>query len=236
MSFRISPKTITDGLVLYLDSRNTLSYTSGSTVYTDISRVKDLTYSLVNTPTFIPSNGTILFDGSNEYITSNAVLTITQEMTFDIWFNRAISMGTNNTLFAIFRPYFSFRGTNDKLFLGWFTRKTSVNSARSLISNATLSNNTWYNAVCTLTQNVTTGESVAQIYIDGVFDTFTEFSNSVDEIYQPSLTNRLLFGTLVEAGQTYFNGSFGPIKIYNKVLNSNEISQNYNTLKSRFGK
>lgn len=234
MGLQYSPKIVTNGLILYLDSRNTSSYTNGSTVYTDISRVKELTYSLVNTPTFIPSNGTISFDGSNEYITSNAVLTVRQEMTFEFWFNRTASMGTNNTLFSIVRPYFSFRGTTNKLLIAWYTRKAGANTARSLSSNATLSNGVWYNGVCTLTQNVSTGESTAQIYINGLLDTSITYTSSVDEIFQTTSTSRLLFGTHIEAGQTYFNGSMGPIKIYNRILSSDEILQNFNTLKSRY--
>ena len=38
-----------------------------------------------------------------------------------------------------------------------------------------------------------------------------------------------------KAGGNYWNGSFGPIKLYDKILTDSEILQNYNALKGRFG-
>ena len=33
----------------------------------------------------------------------------------------------------------------------------------------------------------------------------------------------------------YFNGDFGTVIIYNRILSAGEVLQNYNALKSRFG-
>jgi hypothetical protein len=47
---------VTNGLVLYLDAANYLSYTSGSTVWRDLSS-SNLSGSLINGPTFNSANG-----------------------------------------------------------------------------------------------------------------------------------------------------------------------------------
>ena len=68
MSFSFSPKIVTDGLVLYLDAANTRSYVSGSTVWTDLSRVGNNGL-LINGPTFNSlNNGSIVFNGTNQYV------------------------------------------------------------------------------------------------------------------------------------------------------------------------
>ena len=71
MAFQYSPKIVTDGLVLYLDAANTKSYVSGSTTWNDISRT-NINGTLVNGPTFSSDGGgSILFDGSNDYVQIN---------------------------------------------------------------------------------------------------------------------------------------------------------------------
>ena len=73
MAFSYSPKIITDGLVLYLDAANPYSYVSGSTVWNDISRTMT-SGSLINGPTFSSANnGSIVFDGVNDYVISTTV-------------------------------------------------------------------------------------------------------------------------------------------------------------------
>ena len=67
MAFHYSPHVTTDGLVLYLDGAK---FTSGSTVWGDISRVGTNSSILYNGPVYNASNnlGTVTTDGSNDYI------------------------------------------------------------------------------------------------------------------------------------------------------------------------
>jgi len=66
MSGNVAPNTVKDGLVLYLDAANIKSYTSGSTIWYDLSK-RNNNSTLVNNPTFDSSNkGSIVFDGIDD--------------------------------------------------------------------------------------------------------------------------------------------------------------------------
>ncbi len=68
MAFIHSPKIVTDGLVLALDAGNVKSYASGSTTWFDKSG-NAYNGTLVNGPTFnTGSLGSIVFDGTNDYV------------------------------------------------------------------------------------------------------------------------------------------------------------------------
>jgi hypothetical protein len=77
---------------------------------------------------------------------------------------------------------------------------------------------------------MTTGRSGSQVvYVNG------NQVNSGTSASTPSAnTNSLVIGKLAYAG-LYVNMSLGYARIYNRVLTSTEILQNYNATKTRFG-
>ena len=72
-----SPSVITTGLQLYLDAGNASSYPGSGTTWTDLSgNSRDGT--LTNGPTYSGTNGgSIVFDGSNDYVQCTGSLTVT---------------------------------------------------------------------------------------------------------------------------------------------------------------
>ena len=84
MAFSYSPKIVTDGLVLYLDAANTKSFTSGSAVWNDLGRGGN-NGALTNGPTYSSANGgSIVFDGTDDYIKVNARTNINNLSTLTI--------------------------------------------------------------------------------------------------------------------------------------------------------
>ena len=72
--YKNTPPIVTSGLVLHLDAGNLKSYTSGSTVWNDLSG-NNLTGSLTNGPTFSNVNGgTIVFDGVDDVVNVSSSL------------------------------------------------------------------------------------------------------------------------------------------------------------------
>lgn len=68
MGFYRGPHIVTDGLVLALDAANPTSYPGSGTTWRDLSGNNN-SGSLVNGPTFNSVNGgSIVFDGSNDYV------------------------------------------------------------------------------------------------------------------------------------------------------------------------
>ena len=75
MSFSNAPTVVTNGLVLSLDAGDRNSYVSGSTTWFDLAGTNNGT--LTNGPTFnTGSFGSIVFDGVDDYVTTNSNINI----------------------------------------------------------------------------------------------------------------------------------------------------------------
>jgi hypothetical protein len=231
MATLYSPKIVTDGLVLCLDSGNTKSYTSGSTTWNDLTGNNN-TGSLINGPTFTSSfGGSIVFDGVNDYVTlPTGFISSLTACTISCWFyyvdngnwTRVFDFGTGTTFYMFLTPKQPGGGIR-------FAITTGGNSAGSekLLDAPTsvLTSNTWYNVVLNL------NGSVGNLYLNGNFIV----SNSI------ALTPNSLGSTTQnyigksQYADPYFLGNFATMLIYNRVLTASEVLQNYNANKGRFG-
>lgn len=212
MAFSYSPKIVNDSLVLAYDAANAKSYVSGSvTWYNLISPSNNCT--LVNTPAYSGSNGGIITtDGTNDYI-SVTIPTIGTNYTISIWLRLKTlpNPATETQVFASSTDIASISITNYR-FGSW-------NGSSYRQPNTTLVANKWYNLVMVNTTNTV-------FYVNGVSD--GTFAN----------TGTLDPGTATFAAinnQRFLNADFGAIYFYRKGLSATEVSQNYNTIKGRFG-
>lgn len=232
MAFSYSPKIVTDGLVLYLDAANPYSYVSGSTVWNDISRTMT-SGSLINGPTFSSANnGSIVFDGSNDYVDlgNSPIITTFTQLTINSWVRPTSLPASSNQGRVIirgddsYRLYWYFDGSvGNKLYfystdIGEPTLATSVSY---LTSNFSI--NTWYNI------NATYDGSLTNLFVNGVLvATATGKSGTITG------TNNMNLGR--SNGNEYFlQGNMPLIQLYNRALSAQEILQNYNATKGRFG-
>jgi hypothetical protein len=209
---------VTNGLVLYLDAANTLSYTSGSTVWNDLSGNNN-SGSLVNGPGFSNDNaGSIVFDGVNDYVIHPS-LDLGTTCSWGVWINyvRAnnsnefVVLGANQAnrynLFYYFQDktfYINYGGT-----FGSFTYNPGLNA------------NTWYNITHVRNNNITT------VYLNGVSIGTITINSAITSIFA-------LVGS--ERTNRYFsNIRLSTVSYYNRALTPTEILQNYNSTKGRFG-
>ena len=243
MSFNFSPKIVTSGLVLYVDPSNPKGYSNQ--LIQDLSYNKEFTFSMDNGATFSLFNNKVFeFDGitstTASSVTSNKVFIMTSQMSWDVWFKRTNDGATFNMIYSNdYLPYLSFRGTGaggtTNLFLfSWYTSFGGVATQRTLYTIGTYSNNIWYNVTCTLNQDVSSTTSTANMYVDGLFvRTITTAVGSVDSLLFQSIGSRLRIGNY-SSPKYPFTGNIGPLRVYNRILTSDEILQNYNSTKSRF--
>jgi len=242
MSFRFSPSIVQSGLVLYLDAANTKSYPTTGTAWRDLSRSGN-NGTLINGPTFNSSNGgSIVFDGVNDKIEclSNNITNITTTFTLSIWYNPN-ALPTNNTLQSLICKYdntilgfnnggydLRLRNDNGTQKIGLVTNSTSNAGGGDI--NHTLVVNNWYNII-----GVYDG-SFSKIYVNNTF------INQISNIVTPTSNNKPLtigaFGYYTpingDLGR-YVNGRISQTSIYNRALSQQEILQNYNATKSRYG-
>jgi hypothetical protein len=240
MAFNYSPKTITNGLVLYLDAANTRSYLGSGTSWTNLTP-NNITGTLVNGPTFNSGNGgAIVFDGSNDYVNLgiNPSCYSPTGFTIDSWVKLTNNSGANPILCIYVSSTISSNneyvfGTTSGRLYGWVYDSTNTAyRGRYVTSTSFIANNTWCNLH--MVYDGGTANSSVKLYINGVQRDAVDFGfgtfNSIRNTSSPmaiGVTNGGLGGPL--------NGSMASLKYYTRALSAQEITQNFNATKTRFG-
>jgi hypothetical protein len=241
MSFNFSPKIVTDKLVFCLDSANMNSYPGTGDSWNPLVDKLGFNMSLTNGPTFSNTNlGTLIFDGIDDCVQSDISYQnkIVETMSFDVWFMRDVEVNPFNMIYSSFIPYLAFRGTSgsntNRFLFSFFTKLSGVSTQRYLYSINTYEDNIWYNVVCTLNLNASTGTVDSKMYVNGELEnTLTYNSGTLDTLYQPGNSTRLKIGDYSLTSYP-FAGKIPTFKIYEKILSTEEVKQNYNALKNRY--
>lgn len=219
------PEIVDSGLVLALDAGNSKSYPGTGTTWTDLSGNGN-TGTLTNGPTYSSSNGgSIVFDGIDDYVTisdsatTNTFSTITLEVIVKY-------TTTNNQIIAQKWNYGINAGYGIELLNGsiyGYAVATAGNYA--IVSTSSYpANNIYYMAL-------TLNGATQTLYINGA----SAASNSGGGIpsfggYAFTLGRRSNVGA-----DAKLTGNIYLTKIYNTALTADQILQNYNALRGRFG-
>jgi len=196
-------------LVLELDAADRNSYVSGSSTWFDLT-ANNFTGSLINGPTFSSANGgSIVFDGVDDSVNTINVSSLT-DMTIEMWIYDTRSSGERDIL--------SYNGNSGAYTYNGSTFRTDGNglAARVFAGVGNPPINQWYrfcyikNNDLYINETKYTGVGTDRTY--GILS----FGNTRSDI-----SNRLI-------------GRISNIRVYNRNLTQQEISQNYNALKSRF--
>jgi hypothetical protein len=195
-----------------------------STTSSLIDRTRTITSIDVSNVSF-NSTGKMIFDGTNDYIFSpSAAPLFTNNVTFSCWFKTSVQQ-TNKYIMAMGRNLTGNNGM-DLCLQGTDVASYIVGSSSSIYLNynTNYQNNQWH--MLTVTYNGTT----AVLYYDGVAVNSGPFTQNVDI----EATRRLAIGSWVNGGAN-FNGEIDVMQIYNRGLSASEVSQNYNSLRKKFG-
>ena len=218
---------VTDGLILNIDAGWYPSYSgNGSTAYDLTSSNYDLT--LVNGMGFNTSDGGVFtFDGTNDgaYGPTTNDGNIGTEITMEAWFYRTGGNGDRGLILNKENCYEIGVNNSNGQFQwaiysnsqGWTWLGSSVNVT-----------NTWIHGVVTRDSN-----SLEKSYING---------NLQSTVQRNSATIRTLYNRINIGGRgggtspsSNFGGKIPIVRVYNKSLSPEEIKQNYNATKGRFG-
>lgn len=220
MAFSYSPKIVTDGLVLYLDAGNPYSYVSGSIPWNDLSR-SQISGSLINGPTFSTTyGGGITCDGLNDYITvSNNPAT--QFPHTSAWsFSIVTELLTQNG------PYPSILSKGVSTTSGILVFFTDSGSAVYFKHNNTQPTSVSVSMNKPFQYTVTySGAGAVKVYVNG------EYKNTSATMASTDTTNAFNIGV----GDTFSNIRTYSFLKYSKELTAQEVLQNYNATKTRFG-
>ena len=213
---------ISNGLVLYLDAANTRSYSGiGLTAYS-ISGIGS-TGTLTNGPTYKTANGgSFVLDGTNDYIYAPVDTTLfTTQATMIIWLKNDVA--TPSSYQTGISGYFGAGGGNDHY--PWADGTAYMSTFRNgRIGPVTLSASIGRTSAHMLT--VTTDATNWKLYQN---TTLITTQSALSSIY---LDN---FNIGTSSGTFYYQGNIYVFMIYNRALSADEILQNYNAFKGRYG-
>ena len=213
---------VTTGLQLYLDAGNASSYPGSGTAWTDLSgNNRDGT--LTNGPTYSGTNGgSIVFDGSNDYVQCSGSLTVTAA-TFVTWIKRNGSQGQYDGI--LFSRGANTTGMNFQVSNQLGYHWNDAGNTYNWQSGLTIPNLTW----CMIAVSVTSTAATAYLCQTGGTTTATNTVN-----HSSSNLNDIKLAQ-DDAGNRFFNGNIAIAQLYNIALSAGEISQNFEADRARFG-
>jgi hypothetical protein len=226
--YKNTPPIVTSGLILYADPASRNSYVSGSLVMTNLNDATTGSFNVA--PGYSLSNaGTIYFSGSVytvlTFLTSSNFDTIqtNNSLTLSVWFKTpstgnyrdvvGINKAAGNNPFCI-----RFNNSNNLFY------DTTVGGTRytpAIIQPLTI--NTWTHAC------VTFGNNLIVTYYNGI-QANTQATSGIIKAFDSNQ-----FGIGGSIGYGYFIGDISNFQLYNRALSREEVLQNYNATRGRFG-
>jgi hypothetical protein len=231
--YTTQPNIARDGLILYYEMSDYRSAPfTGTSIY-DLSGSGN-TGTLTNGPTYSGLNdGLISFDGGNDHIIVNVSSSLkpATAITQEIWFKpdaqgiqHFIALQYASTDLNSYVLYYVHPDLRAGVQIGASFNRITIPYALTI--------GTWYHYVHTY------DGSVQKLYVNGSSIGSSVVSGSIT--YDPSNVKLLISGDYngpgLEGGfGSLAYGKMGSVRIYNKALTQQEILQNYNATKSRFG-
>ncbi|MDT9547744.1 MAG: LamG domain-containing protein [Chlorobium phaeovibrioides] len=232
---QVWPKIVTDGLVLHLDAGDVNSYPGSGTTWYDLSGngnngtlVNGVGYEAAN-------NGSMTFDHSNDYCNVMPIHR-TVQATIEVWFNTSsVSSDTasrqylytqqrNPPLLAQY-TYQERQGVHvagNLMHFQYFSTDNAVGTVKTLPGSITA--NRWHHVTATI-DGIT-----ACIYIDGIASGFLTKPSKATSVTQGFIGRR---GDA--QGNDFLGGKIAIVREYCRALSVQEVKQNFNATRLRYG-
>jgi len=226
---------VTDGLVLNLDAGFTPSYPKNGTTWYGLTN-NNYNGDLINGPTFTTdSGGGLLFDGFNDRVNTNISESNWATKSFTISSFFKWGSGGSNANYSFFELAGS-GGTNwglvhvPRTYSFYFYWINNSNNGGHVAYSDYIQDNVTLNV--TITFNGVGGTSQSTLY-----DNTKIYINGSEISHTPAGSAGVnANSTLYVGGLNYpMKGNIYNFLYYNKVLTSDEVLQNYNAQKGRFG-
>ena len=229
MSAYGGPSIVSSGLVLNLDAGNIKSYPGSGTSWFDLSG-NAINGTLRNSPTFDSSikNGTLIFNGTNSNIQlgNASIFMPTGAITVSMWVNSTVV----NTYKKMFVTVTAGTSTIDGIYMSFgpnpYYSYTGIGTAAGgniiAISSSILNVNTWYNICGTYN-----GTTICH-YLNGSLGGTASQTGTIKNAGIGRISG-------YDNNNETWSGYISNINIYNRALSANEVAQNFNALRGRYG-
>ena len=238
LSSPITPPTsayVTGGLLLYLDAGNTSSYNGSGTTWYDLSG-NSRNATLINTPTYDSSTNGGLFSFNDAQFEHATIPDIGDQNVFTVeaWCRVHKSL-TGKVTSVVTNQYNLQSGANAKLNFSIGTNRAAGSYNMSFgffdgnwrnVSGSASSLDVWYHLVGTYD-----GSSL-KFYVNNALD------SQIGYVGTPRSGGEIRIARRWDAennlASNFFDGDISIVRVYNRALNTTEISQNYNADKQRY--
>lgn len=210
------PSIVTDGLVLYMNSNIAASYPGSGAEWFNLVAGVPITASLINGVTY--KDGFLQTNGTNQYISIPVGSGATS-----LNLNPSTAMGATRYADTSGNGRMMSGQDNRNWLLGHFNDTTLNYFAEAVIAGVPGGPNDTNWRIYTGTAGPSSGYN---FYVNGALNT------------GPTTGASGVFGMEIGRqynGTEYSSGSVAFVMVYNKVLSSTEVTQNYNALKSQVG-
>jgi len=241
MSVYAGPEIVNDGLVLCLDAGNAKSYPGSGTAWTDLSGLGN-NGTLTNGPTFDSANGSIVFDGSNDYVTRSNVIMLggqNKKVTVEVAFYLPTTGGgylvTNERESGSTGQGWYFCDTS-QLYFSQHASNNPPYEFKAVASSTGFSNirvNDWN--IVSFAIDVSSSSTLTCNYM---INGYTESISNNSVVWNNVVTNQdnidigrfrnYIYGT------SYNNCRISTVRIYDRLLTYDEQLQNFNAIRGRF--
>lgn len=226
MALHHNPRIVTQGFHIHVDPADTNCYPGSGTAVGDLSG-NGRTMTLLNGASIV--NGVFVLDGSNDYVNYGygGIFDWTAiPWTVSFWANPS-SFTWISAIDLINAGNGHFRFDVGNGFIQALFRTPGGSSSALTRFNTSINTGKWY--CCAFTRSGTTYSS----YLNGILGntkTNTTLTNST-----AMSVIRIGYSADNDAADRTFQGSIGPVTLYERTLTASEIKQNYLSQKSRFG-
>ena len=222
---------IEDNLILHLDASNLSSIDQS-----DLSTWNDLTSNNNDLSLFSgtmqfssDAGGSLVFDNDIYRKSSNLNNMSHSNISISIWMKTSISNGYILSLSRTPSNYtneFIFKISSGKVKFWDYSTQIGFSHQNSNRTETSVNDGNW--KFITFTKDITTG----RYYVNGIADNNNPVTASRNVDYG---NDNLIVGKNWRDNNEIFVGSIGAIYLYTKTLSQDEITQNYNATKSRYG-
>lgn len=229
----ITTGEVTNGLLLYLNAGNNVSYSGNGNTWYDLSGNNNHGTLRANNSGSLPlfQNDSFSFNGSSSYVSiESSVIPNTGSFTVSTW----AKMPPN-----AFIEMINTRNPANRS-IGFLLTSANNNIRAQIINpnenhyriegtHSTIQDNTWHLITITFNESTST--------MTGFVDNYLVQSHN---IVPGSLVGQGYFSIGWDyawnaGGLEFYTGSVATVSVYNYALSSNEVSTNFNAVKTRFG-
>ncbi|WP_248903995.1 BspA family leucine-rich repeat surface protein [Flavobacterium sp. K5-23] len=232
-SKQINSSDLAPGIFLHLDASNITSYSGSGTAWNDLSGNGN-NGTLKNGVSYSSSNnGFLIFDGTNDYVVTdtNLDLSSTDKLTIQLILktaSTATAMVLEHSVDWNSNNAFGILSTSNKMQITDHNQNYNVYN-----SVAAINDNNWHLLSTTMDRSLGANDQ-SLIYIDG---------NAPNKVNVPGLnsdnngnfTSHKLYLSSRAGSAHFYSGNIAQVLIYKRVLTADEILQNFNAVKIKYG-